>query len=553
MPKKEEFDVCVIGTGAGGGVMIQELTAAGFGVVALQRGPYLQGADFDNDELRTVVRGAAFTSKRVETYRFDEASPAVQGRFNHVAECVGGTLTEWGGWSWRLRPDEFRVLSEEGPVEGASLADWPLDYEELERFYDKAEIEFGVAGQAKTNPFEAPRKKPYPNPAHPDRASAIQFAAGAKKLGYHPFRIPLAINPVPYAGRAACLYGGACAGFGCPVHAKASTLSISIPRALATGRLDLRPSSAAFEITVGDRGLARSVRYLDWKGREREVFARHVVLSGNAIGSAHLLLMSKSAGFPAGLANSSGLVGKNLTFHLRPAVVFLLDRPMRAFTGMEAHAAFDDLHASDPRRGFIRGGVVAETNQVTRQPIAYTVHGIAGRRGRRWGKELKDFLRTFPRAAFVSAVLEDLPMEENRVDLSPDVKDGYGLPAPRITHRQHPNDVTMHHWFQEKLLEVADAAGATEKWVSRIPGATHVDDRVAMPGSVDVLGTCRMGEDPEKSVVDKWCRAHDVKNLWIVDGSCFPTPGGYNPALTILANAYRVADAFVRKAKRQDL
>jgi choline dehydrogenase-like flavoprotein len=555
LAKREEFDVCVVGTGAGGGVMIQQLTAAGFKVVALQRGPFLQGSDFDDDELATAVRDQVFSPNQRETYRFDEASPTVRGRFNATADCVGGTMTHWGGRSWRLRPEELQVLSHEGPVEGASLADWPISYEELEPFYEQAEVDFGVAGEAGTNPFEAPRKTAYPNPAHPDRASALYFADGAKKLGLHPFRVPLAINPALYGGRGPCRYAGACAGFGCPVHAKATTLSVSIPRALATGNLDLRPNSTALEVTVGPEGQAKSVRYLDWKRNLREVFARHFVVSGNAVGSAHLLLLSKSGSFPGGLANSSGLVGKNLTFHLRPMVGCLVDGPARGFTGVETHAAVDDFHASDPRRGFIRGGVVVETNDFSRQPIAYAVFGSAGFPGmrRRWGKDLKDFLRSFPSAVFLSAVLEDLPMEENRVDLSPDEKDEDGVPVPRITHRQHANDVAMHRWFEQRLADIAEATGARVRWLARIAGVTYVDEKIAMMGSTDLLGTCRMGKDPARSVLDPWCRTHDVKNLWVVDGSCFPTAGGYNPTLTILANAYRVADYFVREAKRQAL
>ena len=155
---KEEFDACVIGTGAGGGVMIQELTAAGFRVVALQRGPFLKPTDFDDDELRTVIRDQVFSPDQVETYRYDDHSPTETGRFNYMADCVGGTMTHWAAWSWRFRPDDFKVLSTEGPVAGASLADWPITYDEIEPFYERAEWEFGVAGDAAGNPFGAPRK-----------------------------------------------------------------------------------------------------------------------------------------------------------------------------------------------------------------------------------------------------------------------------------------------------------------------------------------------------------------------------------------------------------
>jgi choline dehydrogenase-like flavoprotein len=547
MAAREEFDVCVIGTGAGGGVMIEQLTAAGFRVVALQRGPFLTPSDFDDDELRTVIRDQVFSPDQVETYRYDIKSPTETGKFNMTAHCVGGTMTHWAAWSWRFRPDDFRVLSTDGPVAGASLADWPITYDELEPFYERAEWEFGVSGDATGNPYGAPRKKGYPNPAHPGRTASARVAAAARKLGYHPFPTPMAINSRPYGGRPECAYGGACQQYGCQIHAKATTLSVSIPKALATKKLDLRPNAMAREITLGKDGRARSVRYLDDARKEHEVFARHVVVAGNAIGTPHLLLMSN-------LANGSGLVGRNLTFHHFPTVNFTIDEPARSFTALESHLALDDLHASDPRRGFIRGGVLAEINMLVKQPLAFAFIGYSGYPAERsWGRDLKAYLRKFPRAVGIAGILEDLPMEENRVDLDPSVKDGHGLPAPRITHRQHPNDFAMNRWYTKRLLEIADAAGALESWVAKAPGLSLTDERSAMTGSAHFHGTCRMGDDATRSVVDRWCRSHEVENLWIVDGSVFPTAGGYNPTLTILANAYRVADHFVGEAKRRSL
>ncbi len=549
MAKREDFDVCVIGTGAGGGVMIQELTAAGFRVVALQRGPYLRNQDFvDDDELRTVWRDELFSPDQLETWRLDELSPTYTGKFNAIAHSVGGTMVHWATWSWRFRPDEFRVLSEEGPVEGASLADWPIDYEDLEPYYERAEWEFGVSGDADANPFGAPRGRGYPNPPHPDRTASLRFKRGARKLGYHPFPTPMAINSRPYGGRPACIYGGACGGYGCPIGAKGTTFAISLPKAQRTGRLDLRPNSLAFEITVGRGGRARSVRYIDQVSREeREISARNIFVCGNAVGTPHLLLMSKSGSFPDGLANSSGLVGRNLMLHLFTAAEFTLDGPGHALTGLESHAAIDDLHASETSRGFIRGGVIAEENYAIKQPLLHAL--LAGNEfpgaDRTWGARFKDYLRMFPRTASVVLVGEDLPMESNRVDLDPGVKDAYGLPVPRITHRQHPNDLAMSRWYAERLLEIGDAAGAIESWVG-----FSVTEEEPMKGSAHLHGTCRMGDDPGHSVVNRWCRSHDVKNLWMVDGSCFPTSGGYNPTLTILANAFRVADYFVTEAKK---
>jgi choline dehydrogenase-like flavoprotein len=550
------YDVCVIGTGAGGGVMLKELTAAGFRVVALQRGPLLTPNDFVDDELQVMIRDALFSPHALETFRPNDQTQTVSGRFNATADCVGGTMTHWSAWSWRFRPDELRVLSHDGPLAGASLADWPFPYEEIEPFYEKAEWDFGVSGSAYANPFGAPRKKDYPNPPHPERVSSRRFKRGAETLGYHPFPLPVAINSRAYGNRPQCMYGGACYGFGCPVHAKATSLSVCIPAAQATGKLDLRANVVAREITLGKDGRARSVRYLDEAGKEHEVQARQIVVAGNSIGSSHLLLMSTSGSFPQGLANSSGLVGKNLMFHIVPAVGFTIDEPALGVTGINGHVAVDDLHPSDPKRGFIRGGVIGEPNAGTATPMFYWALAGAGYpMERSFGAPLKKFLKTFPRSILLAGVLEDLPMESNRIDLDPTVKDRFGLPVPRITHAQHPNDLAMHRWYQGKLLEIAEAAGATEKWLSQVPGFTRIDAKTPMNGGHvgHFMGTCRMGTDPKTSVLDKWCRTHDVPNLWVVDGSCFPTSGGYNPTLSILANAYRVADHFIAEAKRQNL
>lgn len=552
---KEIFDVCVIGTGAGGGVMMKELTAAGLSVVALERGPQLSTAQFSDDELSVMWRDELFSPDQVETWRIADGAPTETGRFNAIAHCVGGTMTHWAAWSWRFRPDEFKVLSHDGPVAGASLADWPIDYDELEPYYEKAEWEFGVSGEANANPFEGARKKGYPNPAHPPKVSSESVKKGAEALGYTAFPTPMGINSRAYDGRPPCMYGGACQQFGCPIHAKATPFSVLIPKALATGKLDLRPDAMVFDIPVGEDGRVRGARYLDSDGNAHEVRALQVVVAGGAIGSPHLLRLATSSRFPHGLANGSGQVGKHLTFHIHNLVQYLLDEPSMSWTGLESHLAIDDLHASDPERGFIRGGVVAEVNFGNKLPIMHSLLGT-GFPGleRQWGSGFKDYLRNFPRVVGIASILEDLPVESNRIELDTDVKDRHGLAVPRITHRQHANDLAMLAWYGPKLREIAEAAGGKEIWEPLVPNLTGLDEETPMKGSgAHFHGTCRMGDDPEASVVDRWCKSHEVPNLWVVDGSVFPTSGGYNPTLTILANAYRVADHFVAEAKKQNL
>lgn len=550
--KSETYDVCVIGTGAGGGVMIDRLTAAGMNLVALERGPNLSNADFDEDELKNIIRRQVFAKDKVETYRPDENSPTEKGNLAEIAHCVGGSITHWGAWAWRFRPDDFHVLSKEGAVAGANLADWPISYDDLEPYYYQAELDFGVAGDAMSNPFAAPRKHPYPNPPHPWRPSSHRFAQGAKKMGYTPFPLPVAINSQVYGYRPACMYGGACRNNGCPINAKATTYSISLPRAMATGRLDLRAEAAVYELPVGKDGKITGARYLDAKGNSHEVKARHVVVAAGALGTAQLLLMSNSSLFPNGLANGSGQVGRNYSFHHYPAVAAVFEEDLRGYTGVEAMVAVDDLHPSDPKRGFIRGGVISESNALTNQPLAFAAGLHSSTPGARWGAGLKEKLREFPRTMLMAGICEELPMESNRVDLDPDIKDKFGLPVPRVTKKHHQNDIVMHEWFGNKLSELATAAGASKVFPVRIPGS-FIDQNNNLKSNPHNHGTCRMGNDPDTSVVNKWCRSHEVPNLWVTDGSVFPTAGGYNPTLTILANAYRVADYFVNQAKSSSL
>ncbi|CAB1369705.1 GMC family oxidoreductase [Denitratisoma oestradiolicum] len=533
--RQKIFDVCVIGTGAGGGVMIDELTHAGMSVVALERGPRLGPAEFmGHDELTNIIRATGFAPKLKETVRQAEGETAQPRHFSMIGQCVGGSNVHWGAMAWRLRPDDFKALSHDGPVAGANLADWPVDAAEMAPWYDKAEAAYGVSGGAVHNAMQS--GKNYPNPPHPRRSGSHVFEQGVKKLGYTPFQIPLAVNSRPYQNRAACTNSGMCVMFGCPVHAKASPLSVGLPRAQATGRLDLRPESLVHELVLDDAGRIKAARYLDAKGQQQEVRARQFILAGGSLGSAHLLLMSRSGRFANGLANRSGQVGRNLMYHLLPAVYYRHEAVTRGWLGPLAGQAIDDLHASDPARGFVRGAVVTEAYPST--PVVY-----ASSAGNLWGSALKDYLRQFQQVHALIAIGEDLPVHGNQVDLDPTHRDEHGLPVWRITHAYHPNDLKLKAYYEQKMLEIAQAAGAEKSWV--------VDMTQGSTGHL--MGTCRMGDDPEKSVLDRWCRSHDVDNLWVVDGSCFPTSGGYNPTLTIVANAYRVADHFVREARRLNL
>lgn len=546
MAAVKTWDVCIIGSGAGGGAMAEQLSRAGMQVVVLERGRHFQPGEFmQQDELTNVLRQDYFLPDYRETQRETADQVAVPGKYSLMAQTVGGGTVHWGSWSWRFRPDEFRVASHEGSIAGSSVVDWPIGYDDLAPYYAVAEQSLGISGQVGANPFAAPSRDAYPNPPHVYRPASRLIERGAKQLGLHPFPIPMAINSRMYDGRAKCMNSGFCSSFGCPVHAKGSSLAVHLPRALATGNCTLLSEHRAVEILLGDGDRVRGVRYLDKQGREGELQARQVVLSGGSIASAQLLLMSRSARFPTGLLNQNNQVGRNLMCHVFAMVNFEMDGPSHSALGPPGNVAVDDFHTSDAKRGFLRGAVIGEAIESTPIVSALKANNYLGRDKRVWGNDLSNYLATYPRIGGLIAVGEDLPVADNRIDLDPDHQDSAGIPLPRITHRRHANDIALARYFELRMTDIAKAGGALKTWATDYTGVKT--------GSGHIMGTCRMGNDPETSVLDRHCRAHAIDNLWVVDGSCFPSSGGYNPTLTIYANAYRVADHILGLNQRGEL
>lgn len=525
--------------------MASELAAAGINVVVLERGSEKNAADFmQQDELTNILRQDFFSPGYQETQRANNEEKAVPGKYSLLAQTLGGSTVHWAAWSWRFRPDEMRVLSHEGHIPGANVADWPIDYAELAPYYSRAEIALGVSGTAGSNPFEGKRDNAYPNPAHVYRASSRLIGRGAEKLGLSPFPTPMAINSRAYGNRAKCMNGGQCSGYGCPVQAKASPLFIHLPAALATGRCKIITGARAQEITLHPNGKARGIVYRDTAGSEHEIQARHIIVSGGSIGSAQLLLSSTSNRFGNGLSNTNDQVGRNLMCHVFSLVNFEMEEKSNNTIGPPGNIAIDDYHPSDAKRGFRRGAVIGEA--IEPAPIVSAMKSTNYLQGKRdWGQPLSDYLSRFEHISGLIAVGEDLPIASNRIDLDPDHKDEFGIPLPRITHTRHDNDIKLARFFEQRMADIATSGGAIKTWAT--------DYTAVKTGSGHIMGTCRMGNDPETSVLNRWCQSHEVDNLWVVDGSFMPTSGGYNPTLTIFANAYRVADHFIAQAKRLDI
>jgi choline dehydrogenase-like flavoprotein len=526
-------DVVIIGAGASGAAAAKVLTERGLRVVALERGPWRTKESFGGDELANVNRYNLWPDPILNprTVRQDAAEEPTVELFCPVPQMVGGGTVHWQGWLPRFTPNDFRLHSIVGDLEGTSLVDWPISYEDLEPYYTKVEWAFGVSGRAGANRYEGPRSKDYPCPPMPQSRYAEKFHAGCRELGWNSFPTPQAALSQPFGGRPATVVSAFAQQHGDPTGTRSSALNVFVPQAVATGRYDLRPDSYVRELEVDENGRVSAAVYEDLEGRVLRQTADVFVLACGAVESARLLLLSRSKRFPGGLANGSDMVGRNVTFHEYSAAVGTFDDPVYAWAGGGyVSASSFQFYEHDDSRGFVGGGHIAAAGVGIPLPINW---GLPGRPT--WGAEAKQVDREhFNRSMAVAMVVHDMPQHENRIDLDDTVVDAWGLPVARVTLRTHPNDLAMGRFLIDRNAEILSAAGATtvdKVYIDKVTGnCSHQH------------GTTRMGHDPAISVVDASCRAHEVDNLFVVDGGPFPTGTGANPTLTIMANAWRVAD-----------
>lgn len=540
-----DVDFVVVGSGAAGGVVAKELAVAGFRVVVLEQGPYLRAPDFTHDEVKIFNESALVNDykRQPNTFRKTDQEKAQVKPSVIYGRVVGGGTVHFTANYWRLHEIDFVERSRRGPIAGTGFADWPITYADLEPHYTKVEWEIGVSGLAGASPFDPPRSKPYPVPPLPVKSSGVIFERAARKLGWHPYPSPMAVISKPYPGRGACVHCGFCEFFGCEVGAKSSTLASVIPMAEHTGRCEVRPNSCVRKIETDARGRATGVTYFDAQRREHFQKARAVVLCANGAETPRLLLMSKSNLFPQGLANSSGLVGKYLMINGFTAAAGVFANPLNDFKSVAVSRVLHDFYSIDPKHGFYGGGGLDARFDAT--PIGFAL-GALPREAPRWGREFKAMLRDyFTRTMFVVGHSTSLPLETNSFSLDPEVKDAWGLPALRMTYRDHPDDLKTMQFFRDRATELLEAAGARKHWTLWEPEEQSF--------AFHLLGTCRMGIDPKASVINPDHRAHDVPNLFLCDGSSFVTSGRGQPTLTIQALAYRAAGRIVELAKRGEL
>jgi choline dehydrogenase-like flavoprotein len=540
----EEVDFVIVGSGAAGGVLAKELSTAGFKVVVLEQGPWIAPSEFSHDEITQGREHQLVNNpqRQPQTFRKTPDEKAEAQMSAIYGRVVGGGTVHFTGNYWRFHEIDFIERSRRGPVEGTGFADWPLTYADLEPYYTKVEWEVGVSGLAGASPFDPPRSKPYPVPPLPVKSSGVIFERAAWKMGWHPFPSPLAILSQPYRGRAGCVYCGRCAGFGCEVGAKSSTLASVIPVAQQTGRCEIRTGSYAFRVRTNRHGRATGVAYFDGQRRQHFQKARAVIVSANGAETPRLLLLSKSGRFPRGLANSSGLVGKYLMVNAHAFVSAVFEHPLNDYTSAAVSRTLQDFYELDPKLGFYGGGALDA--RFGRPPIGFALGSVpAG--GPRWGKGYKDWLaESYTRSMTVMCHATSLAVEANGFSLDPELKDAWGLPALRMTYKDHPDDLKTAKWLQDRALELLAKTDATKLWPAPVEEQTH---------AVHLLGTCRMGTDPKASVIDADHRTHDVPNLFLCDGSSFVTSGRGQPTMTIQALAFRAADRIAAAARRGDV
>ena len=523
---REEADFCIVGAGAGGGVLGAKLAEAGFSVVILDAGPHWSPVkDFVSDE--TASRKLFWTDERITG-----GNDPVELGSNNSGQGVGGGTVHYSMIAMRAHPEDFRRRTLEGEVAGADVRDWPLTFEDLEPYYEEVEDALQIAGPTRY-PWGRRRRR-YPQREHELSASAQVLVRGCTRLGIPVAPAPIATLSAPHEDRPPCVYRGFC-NYGCTTNAKSSILVTYIPRAVRAGA-EVRADAMVARIEHDGRG--HVVGVLHFRKGSGELFrqrAKNVVVAGYAVETPRLLLNSSSSLFPDGLANSSGKVGRCFMVHSGHQVFAKFPRRINQYKAPPPGGALTEhFNRTMPDADFICGYTV---EVVGPHPVDFAAR-LATARGL-WGAQLRRTMMDYNYYSGIGIVGEILPQARNMVKLHQTERDQYGLPVPHVVFGYHENDRRIIEHAIAKMKEIIEAAGGCETWSA---------DRTA-----HLLGTCRMGHDPKDSVVNADCGAHDVPNLFICDGSVFPTSGAVNPSLTIEALAARTADRIVEAARHGEL
>ncbi len=549
MTTGDDYDCIIIGAGAAGGTLAGVIAEAGKRVLLVERGPWM---NYSSNGRRDHLR-----NQRLAVYGHN-AGPATLGNprvlvgpdghehilkpheagYSNNAAAVGGGAVVYGAQAWRFLPDDFRMASRYGVPAGSSLVDWPISYDDLAPFYERAEQEIGVCGDATEHASRGPGARDYPLPPVPLGPFGKALRQGAAALGISTVTTPLLVNTAPHNGRPACIQCGSCVGFTCPVDAKNGSQNTMLPRALASGACEVLAQTTVERIDTDALGKVVGVTLIEdlpEGPRRRSIRARAVVVSAGASETARLLLMSRSKLHPEGLGNAHDQVGRNLQAHYYPMAFGLFDQQIYDPLGpgvTTATTAYN--HGND---GIVGGGMISD--DFVQLPVIFWKQ-FRPADAPRWGLGAKDFMRrNYRRISSIRGPVHEIPSPDCRITLDPVVKDRFGLPVARLSGVAHNETVRTARFMQEKARQWLEASGAIKVWegpepIARLSSGQHQ------------AGTCRMGTDERQSVTDQWGRVWGHDNLFISDGSLHPTNGGFNPALTIMALAFRNGENVAR-------
>ena len=561
-----DFDICIVGSGAGASPVAYTMAKAGAKVLVLEKGPWLTEKEFFKDELAISIHDAYNPKLSDEQHVIEEEYETEEGNSFWRGEAtsdsgwswwngtvVGGSSNFMSGYFHRLKPVDFRLKSEFGAIKGANVADWPISYDELEPYYAMVEREVGVSGRVVDHPHQEPRSTDFPYPPIAEVPISSWIDKAAEKIGYHAVPVPRTILSQPAMGRRSCEYSGYCSSYGCSSGAKGSGRAALLNHAVATGNCIIKPNAKVYKIATDSKGEISGIHYYDAQGRQQSVSAKNYVVACQAVETSRLLLASTGEQFPNGLANNSGQVGKNLLFSGggTGSGDFIYDQLNEQqvnelkVVGPFINRALQDWYKIDDKafvganaNGKAKGGTIDflfHQNPIARARGTQWGVDNEGEDKLLWGEELKQSMKqeftSFKTLRF--EVFNDwLPTDDCFVALDDEVTDKWGDPVAKVRIGYHERDLEVGEYLSGKAENLLVALGA-KNISSSVSG---------YPATNLMAGGCRFGDDPKTSVLDKNCQAHEVNNLYITDGSFMPTGGSVPYTFTIYANAFRVAE-----------